>query len=170
MKSRSSERGVTSWSLPLKERGSELLLLSSPHQLGQGDGDHERAAVEHLLDERAEAQKDEACDPSDQEIDGDRGAPRIETPGRNARRSKEGGGESRQLIGDAGHRVRRALSAGIEDTSQSAEETGSDKASDADTIGVDAAQPRHLAPATDEKNAPAGRGVFEQVPDKRGAT
>src|SRR5580704_162566 len=122
MKSRSSERGGTSLSLPWTEMGSELLLLSSAHQLGQGDSDHERAAVEHLLDERAEAQKDEACDPSDQEIDGDRGAPRIETPGRNARRSKEGGRESRQLIGDARHRVRRALRAGIEDASQSAEE------------------------------------------------
>src|ERR1700693_148116 len=122
MKSRASERGVTSWSLPLTVRGSELLLLSSAHQLGQRDSDHERAAVEHLLDERTEAQKDEACEPSDQEIDGDRGAPRIETPGRNARRSKERGGESRQLIGDAGHRVRRALSGGIEDAGQSAEE------------------------------------------------
>src|SRR3984957_7408231 len=135
MKSRSSERGVTLW-FPLIEAWSELLLLSSAHQLGQGDGDHERAAVEHLPDERADDQKD--------------------------------GGERRQLIGDAPHRVRRALSASIEDASQSAEEPGSDKASDADTIGVDAAQPGHLAPATDEKNAPAERGVFEQVPDKSG--
>ena len=71
-----------------------------------------------------------------------------------------------QLISDARHRVRRALSAGIEDASQSAEESRSDKAGDADAIGVDAAEARHFASATDEENAPADRGIFEQVPDK----
>src|ERR1700722_9752878 len=113
MKSRSSERGVTSW-FPLTEVGSELLLLSSAHQLGQRDGDDERAAVEHLLDERAEAEKDQAGDPSDQEIDGDRCAPRIETARRDARRAQKGRGEGLELIGHSRHRVCRALSAGIE--------------------------------------------------------
>src|ERR1700722_13283546 len=109
MKSRSSERGVT-LRFPLIEAWSELLLLSSAHQLGQRDGDDEGAAVEHLLDERAETQKDETRNPGDQEIDGDGRAPRVETSWRDAGRSKEGGGEGRQLITDARYRVRRALS------------------------------------------------------------
>src|ERR1700722_6151931 len=103
MKSRSSERGVTSW-FPLTEVGSELLLLSSPHQLGQRDGDDERAAVEHLLDERAEAEKGQTCGPSGQEIDGDRCAPRIKATRRNARRAEKGRGEGRELIGHSRHR------------------------------------------------------------------
>src|SRR5712672_182418 len=141
MKSRSSERGVTCW-FPLIEAWSELLLLSSAHELGQRDSDDEGAAVEHLLDERAEAQKDETRNPSDQEIDGDGRAPRVETSWRDAGRSKKSGGEGRELITDARYRVRRALSACIEDASQSAEEPRSGKTSDADAIGVDAAETR----------------------------
>src|ERR1700677_3020261 len=74
MKSRSSERGITSW-FPLIEARLELLLLAAAHRLRQRYSDHEGAAVEHLLDERAEAEKDEACDPSHQEIDSDGRAP-----------------------------------------------------------------------------------------------
>src|ERR1700689_1926985 len=106
MKSRSSERGVTSWFLPLTEVESELLLLPSAHQLGQRDSDDKRAAVEHLLDERAEAQKDKACDPGDQEIDRDRCAPGIEAARRDACRTEEGRSEGRELIGHSRPRAR----------------------------------------------------------------
>src|SRR6476660_2779009 len=157
MKSRSSERGVTSWSLLLTEMGSELLLLSSAHQLGQGDSDHERAAVEHLLDERAEAQKDEAGDPSDQEINGDRCAPGIEAARHDARRAEKGCGEGGELIAHSRHRVRRALSAGIEHARQGAEETRRRQTCDANAIRVDAAEARHFASAANKKNAPAKR-------------
>jgi hypothetical protein len=76
----------------------KLLLLTAAHKLRQSDGDHQGAAIEHLLDERAETQKDETCNPGDQEIDRDGRAPRVETSWRDAARSKEGGGERRQLI------------------------------------------------------------------------
>ena len=85
----------------MTKAGSKLLLLAPANQLGQCHGDDKRAAIKHFLNERAEAQKDEACDPGDQEIDGDCRAPRIEAPGHNARRAQKGAGESRQLIGDA---------------------------------------------------------------------
>src|ERR1700722_11697462 len=168
MKSRSSERGVASWSLPLTEVESELLLLPSAHQLGQRDSDDKRAAVEHLLDERAEAQKDKACDPGDQEIHGDSRAPGVEAPGRYAGRAQKGCGEGWELIGHTRDRVRRALSARIEHASQGPEETGSHQARDPNAIRVDAAEPRHLTPATEEENASAKRGILEQVPDKSG--
>jgi hypothetical protein len=60
---------------------SELLLLMTAYELRQGNGDHQGAAIEHLLDKRAETQKDETCNPSDQEINGDGRAPRVETSG-----------------------------------------------------------------------------------------
>src|SRR5271156_2960813 len=104
MKSRSSERGITSW-FPLTWVRLELLLLAAAHQLRQRYSDHEGAAVEHLLDERAEAEEDEACDPSHQEIDGDGRAPWVEAARHNAGRTQKGGSEGRQLISHSRHRV-----------------------------------------------------------------
>jgi hypothetical protein len=60
------------------------------------------------------------------------------------------------------------LSPCVEDASPSAEESRSGKASDANAIGVDAAEARHFASTTDKKNAPVDRCIFEQVPDSSG--
>ena len=91
----------------------------------------------------------------------------LKRPGAMHVEPRKAAAKAGQLIAHARHRVRRALSAGIEDARQGAEETRRDQTCDANAIGVDAAEPRHLAPAADEENAPAERGVLEQVPDKR---
>ena len=48
---------------------------------------------------------------------------------------------------------------------QRAEKARRDQTTDTHAVGVDAREPRHLAPAPDDQDAPADRGELEDIPD-----
>src|SRR5580765_1143718 len=64
--------------------------------LRQDDGEHERPAVEDVLDCRVSTEKLETGDARDEEVDGDDRAPWVEAPGVDRGGSQEDRGESRQ--------------------------------------------------------------------------
>src|SRR5262249_38843580 len=68
-------------------------LASSRRQLRDDDCDHERPAVEQLLDIALDAEELEADDPGLQEVGGDERAPGIEPSGLQRGSTQEGGCE-----------------------------------------------------------------------------
>ncbi len=125
--------------------------------------DHQRAAVEELLDEVLDAEQLQSGDPGHQEVHRDEGADRVEAPGPDRGRAEEAGRERGQQ-----ERLRRggvgaAEAARVHDPRETGEETADDERAPANPVDAQAAQARHAAAATDEQQTPAERRVLEDV-------
>ena len=124
------------------------------------------AAVEELLDEAVRAQELQAGDPADQEEHGDERADRVEAArldrgrarGRRPRRPAAGTTGPRSGPRRPAIRCRRRR--------RSRHEGRRGERAPADATDVDAAQPRHVAPATDEQQPPSQGRVDEHVPEE----
>src|SRR5947199_270145 len=96
-------------------------------ELRESDREHERAAVEELLDERLHTEQLQAGDAGDEEVDGRDRADRVEPPGNDRRRAQERRSERRQQKAEAGRRVGGAERARVEDAGESADQAGDDE-------------------------------------------
>src|SRR5512146_2930699 len=134
-------------------------------EAGEGDRDHERGAVEDLLDPRRGSGQLEAGDAGDEQVERDERPERVEAAGLDRGRAEEGGGVGRQQVVRPDRRVGRSELAGCEDPARRGDHGGEDEGEPAQPPDRQPGQTRDLPPLADEEEVAARRRVLVDVPE-----